>query len=91
MSSSREENGGHETTCEQAVALVTDYLEDALPDEARARFERHLSECSLCSEHVRQIGISIAALGRVRVDELSPRTQEDLLHLYRRWRASGEV
>jgi anti-sigma factor RsiW len=82
--------GRHEITCEQAVALVTDYLEDALPEDDRARFETHLSECPLCTEHFRQIRISIAALGRVRVDDLSPRTREDLLQLYRRWRAGGD-
>jgi anti-sigma factor RsiW len=82
--------GGHEITCEQAVALVTDYLEDALAPEDRARFETHLSECPLCTEHFRQIRMSIAALGRVRVDDLSPRTREDLMLLYRRWRAGDE-
>jgi anti-sigma factor RsiW len=81
---------GHEITCEQAVALVTDYLENALTPEGRARFETHLSECPLCTEHVRQIRISIAALGRVRVDDLSARTREDLLVLYRRWRAGDD-
>jgi anti-sigma factor RsiW len=83
--------GGHEITCEQAVALVTDYLEDVLSPDDRARFETHLSECPLCTEHFRQIRISIAALGRVRVNDLSPQTQEDLLLLYRRWRAAGET
>jgi anti-sigma factor RsiW len=82
--------GGHEITCEQAVALVTDYLENALNPQDRARFETHLSECTLCTEHFRQIRISIAAVGRVRVDDLSSRTREDLLRLYRRWRAGDE-
>jgi anti-sigma factor RsiW len=82
--------GGHEITCAQAVALVTDYLEDALSPQDRARFETHLSECPLCTEHLRQIRISIAALGQARVDDLSPRTREDLVLLYRRWRAGHE-
>jgi anti-sigma factor RsiW len=82
--------GGHEITCEQAVALVTDYLDDALVPPDRARFETHLSECPLCTEHLRQIRISIAALGRVRVDDLSPRAREDLVLLFRRWRAGNE-
>jgi hypothetical protein len=86
MNDQDESFGGHETTCEQAVALVTDYLEDALTQEDRARFETHLSECALCTEHLRQIRISIAALGQVRVNDLSPRTRDDLTLLYRRWR-----
>jgi anti-sigma factor RsiW len=81
----------HEITCEQAVALVTDYLEDALTPEDRARFETHLSECTLCTEHFRQIRISISATGRARVNDLSSRTREDLMLLYRRWRDGNAV
>jgi anti-sigma factor RsiW len=79
-------DGGHEITCEQAVALVTDYFEDTLTPEDRMRFETHLSECPLCTEHFRQIRMCIAALGHVRVNDLSPRTRDDLTLLYRRWR-----
>lgn len=90
MSTPGEGMGGHEITCEQAVALVTDYLENALSAGDRARFETHLTECPLCTEHFRQIRLSIAALGRVRVDDLGPQTRDDLLLLYRRWRAGTE-
>ena len=33
--------------CRNAVDLVTEYLEDALPPRGRARFEAHLAGCPL--------------------------------------------
>jgi anti-sigma factor RsiW len=39
-------------TCRQLVELVTEYLEQALPDEERLRFERHLESCGYCRRHV---------------------------------------
>ena len=79
---------GHEITCRQAVGLVTDYLEGNLARDDRARFEAHLAECASCAEHVKQIQVTVAVMGRVRDDDLDPLAREDLMHLYRRWRDS---
>ena len=38
--------------CQELVELVTDYLEDALPPEERARFDAHLAECPGCSNYL---------------------------------------
>jgi anti-sigma factor RsiW len=78
--------GGHDITCQQAVGLVTDYLENALVLDDRARFEAHLAECPHCTEHVRQIQVTIAVAGRVREEDLGRVAREDLMGLYRRWR-----
>jgi anti-sigma factor RsiW len=72
--------------CQQAVELVTDYLEGALPRRDRRRFERHLRACPNCTAYVEQIRITIALTGTVEVDELTPEAREDLRELYRRWR-----
>jgi anti-sigma factor RsiW len=81
----RRRPGGHDITCRQAVGLVTDYLEGALPAQDRARFEAHLAECPHCTEHVKQIQLSVAATGHVGIEELDPLAREDLMTLYRRW------
>lgn len=81
---------GHEITCRQAVALVTDYLDDALSSPDRARFEAHLAECPSCNEYVKQIRVTVAASGRVVEDDLDPIAQHDLMELYRRWRDGGD-
>ena len=72
--------------CQQAVELVTDYLEGALSRPERRRFERHLRACPNCSAYVEQIRITVSLLGAVEVDELTPEARQDLSELYRRWR-----
>jgi anti-sigma factor RsiW len=73
--------------CRQAVALATDYIEDALPRGDRARFERHLAGCPHCSEYLDQMRTTIRALGKVEPDTLSPEARSDLIDLYRRYRS----
>jgi anti-sigma factor RsiW len=78
--------GGHDINCAKAVSLVTDYLDGTLTRAERARFEAHLTECDNCTEHVKQIRVTVAAAGRVRDEDLDPLVREDLMNLYRRWR-----
>ncbi len=73
--------------CRQAVELVTDYLEGALSERDRARFETHLSGCPHCSEYLAQIRVTIATVGTVEPESLDPRVQEELVGLYRRWKS----
>lgn len=72
--------------CQQAVELVTDYLEGALPRRDRARLEAHLAECPHCREYIAQIKVTIAVMGRVEPESLAPEVREELVGLYRRWR-----
>jgi anti-sigma factor RsiW len=79
--------------CTELVEQVTDYLEDALDAQDRARFERHLQGCEGCVEHVEQIRRTIALLHAVPQDEgLSQEARSRLLTAFREWRqdhASG--
>ena len=75
-----------EIVCQQAVELVTDYLEGALAPRDRARFEAHLAGCPHCTEYLTQIRATIAALGRIEPDELAPEARHELVTLYRSWR-----
>lgn len=72
--------------CQQAVELVTDYLEGALRRSARRRFEKHLSGCPHCTEYLAQIRETIRLAGRVTPEDLTPQMRDDLTDLYRRWR-----
>jgi anti-sigma factor RsiW len=71
--------------CQQAVELVTDYLEGALSPRDRARFEAHLAGCPHCTEYLEQIRATIAALGRIEPEELAPQARDELVALYRSW------
>jgi anti-sigma factor RsiW len=76
-----------EIVCQQAVELVTDYLEGALSRGDRRRFERHLRACPNCTAYLAQIRTTIALTGAIETDDLSPEARQDLSALYRRWRA----
>ena len=55
--------------CIVAVEQVTDYLEGAMPPEARTEFEQHLVVCPGCVNYLRQIQAQIGAskaLGEAR-------------------------
>jgi predicted anti-sigma-YlaC factor YlaD len=73
--------------CQQAVELVTDYLEGALSRRDRRRFENHLRACPNCTAYLEQIKTTIELTGAVEPDELSPEARADLTELYRRWRS----
>jgi anti-sigma factor RsiW len=76
--------------CRQAVELVTDYLEGALSATDRRRFEAHLAECPPCTDYLAEMRATIRLAGTVTPDDLSAQAQDDLIALYRHWRAEGD-
>jgi anti-sigma factor RsiW len=71
--------------CQQAVELVTDYLEGRLPRRHRRRFERHLAACPNCSAYLEQIRQTIEATGQVPTESLDPAVRSELIELFRRY------
>ena len=71
--------------CQQAVELVTDYLEGTLSRRQRRRFEAHIAACPNCSAYLEQIQAVIATSGSITPEDLTPQAREDLTALYRRW------
>ena len=72
--------------CKQAVALMTEYLENDLSPRDRERFEQHLAGCPHCTEYLAQMRATIAAAGQVDPDDLEPEVLDDLVDLFRRWK-----
>jgi anti-sigma factor RsiW len=68
--------------CKEFVEEVTDYLEDALSPDERARFEAHLEVCPYCVEYFGQVEAVRGALGD-GVDGLAPETRSALLDEFR--------
>ena len=62
-----------EMTCHELAELVTTYLEGALPQQERDRFEAHRQGCSGCQTHVSQVRLVVSTLG-----QLQPSAGEDL-------------
>jgi anti-sigma factor RsiW len=76
--------------CQQAVELVTDYLEGALSHADRHRFESHLAGCPHCTEYLAQMRKTIELSGRVTAEDLSPQMQDEFIALYRQWHADHD-
>ncbi len=72
--------------CQQAVELVTDYLEGTLARADRRRYESHLAGCPHCTEYLAQMRMTIELTGTLTADDLTPQMQDDFIALYRQWR-----
>jgi anti-sigma factor RsiW len=73
-------------SCRELVELVTDYLEGALSDADRARFEAHIGGCAHCAAYLQQMRETIVLLGTLPADELSREAEEELRAAFRTWR-----
>jgi anti-sigma factor RsiW len=75
--------------CQELVELVTDYLEDRLPEAVRRRFEAHLEGCSGCRTYLEQMRLTLRALGALPAEAIEPAMKERLLGAFRDWRRSA--
>jgi anti-sigma factor RsiW len=75
-----------EMTCRELVEVVSDYLEGSLSPADTRRLEEHLGECPYCVAYVDQMRQTIAALGELIEDSISPETRGELLEAFRGWR-----
>jgi anti-sigma factor RsiW len=73
-------------TCQEFVELVTDYLEGALDDTTRVRFEHHLGLCHGCEVYLRQMEETASRLGAIPAESLSADAQSTLLDAFRDFR-----
>ena len=74
-----------EISCQELVELVTEYLEDSLPPEERARFEAHIVPCDGCRNYLEQIRKTIELTGRLTPEQLEPAAEAALLGAFREW------
>ena len=76
--------------CQQAVELVTGYLEGTLARAGRRRFEAHLAGCLHCTEYLAQMRETIELTGSLTPDDLTPQRRDELIAIYRQWRAGQD-
>ena len=70
-------------SCQELVELVTDYLDGAMPDELRQRFETHISKCGGCSAYLEEMRQTIRATGALTVEAVTPEAEQALLEAFR--------
>jgi len=68
-------------TCSQFQDAVTEYLEDSLSRGDRESFESHRDSCGLCQDFLNEMVDCIEDLGRLRVDDLTPEREAELMAL----------
>ncbi len=73
-------------TCQEFVALVTDYLEGALSSTEVARLEDHLSDCPGCRVYLEQMRQTIRTLGVLPQESIPADAKDELLRVFRRWK-----
>jgi anti-sigma factor RsiW len=76
-----------EMACLELVETITAYLEGALPEADRHRFEAHLAECTLCTQYLAQMRATITHLATLDDTNLTTQTRESLLAAFREWHA----
>ena len=79
--------GVKDIVCQQAVELMSDYVDGSLSRRQRRRLERHLKGCDACSAYLEQIRATVAVTGTVGPDDLDPETLDGLVDLFRRYQA----
>ena len=77
-----------ELTCKELTELITDYLEQRLPQAEQARLEQHLLVCPGCVTYLEQMRLTIKALGAKPRVEIPQAIESDLLQAFRRWKHS---
>lgn len=74
-------------TCREMVELMSDYLDGALADHARARFEQHLAGCEGCANALDQLRATLRVTGSLREESIEDEQRELLRSVFRDWRS----
>ena len=78
-----------EMSCREFVELVTEYIEGALDEPRRAALHAHIDECGGCTEYLRQMKLTIKALGELPLDNNLAGTRAAALEAFRRLHAGA--
>jgi anti-sigma factor RsiW len=80
----------HPLVCQEAVELMSDYVEGTLSRRDRRRLEKHLSACPHCSLYLAQIRATIAASGVVHPEDIDPQALDELTDIFRKFHDQPE-
>ena len=70
-------------TCQQAIALLTAYVDDALTPETLRAFQQHIHDCADCLAYLQTYRTTIRALGTLRYEDMPAVLQDRLLSFLR--------
>jgi len=75
----------HDYTCQEVVALASEYLEATMTAEQMTAFELHLNFCDGCSSFVHQVRTTVATAKELSVDEIPEEMKAKLLAAFKEW------
>jgi anti-sigma factor RsiW len=78
-------NTADEMACRELVKVINAYLDGTLPESDRRRFEAHLEECPYCVNYLDQMRETIAALGELTADSISPGRRQEIVDAFSDW------
>ncbi len=79
-------SGSNDLRCQEVVEIVTDYLEGAMSEDDRARFEEHLTICDGCTSYLEQMRETIRLTGMLTEEQIPEEQRAALLDAFRGWR-----
>lgn len=72
-----------ELACQDFVELCDGYLGGALTDQTRTRFDAHLADCPYCETYLKQLRLTIRAVGGITPPPVPHAAKAELMHLFR--------
>ena len=72
-------------SCHEVVELITDYLEDALAPDVRARVDEHLAVCDGCARYLDQMRETIRLTGMLTEEQVTQEQKASLVEAFRSW------
>ncbi|MEO8424226.1 MAG: zf-HC2 domain-containing protein [Actinomycetota bacterium] len=79
-------SGSNDLRCQEVVEIVTDYLEGAMSESDRIRFEEHLTICDGCTSYVQQMRETIRLAGMLTEEQIPKEQRAALIDAFRGWR-----
>jgi hypothetical protein len=73
-------------SCREVVELATEYLEGAMTEGQRTRFEQHMNLCDGCFYFVEQVRATVAIAHVLSEDEIPGETKAKLIEAFRDWK-----
>ena len=77
-------------TCQQAVALLAEYVNNTLAPETWRAFQQHIHDCADCLAYLQTYRTTIRALGTLRYEDM-PAVLQDRLLSFLHMQATGAL